>query len=56
MSIAIRSELEATLRYTVRGAKISAVTLAMPDWQIDDVGPDNVVAVDGVPTDAAGPA
>ena len=48
--------MKATLRYTVRGAKISAVNLAMPDWQIDDVGPDNVVAVDGVPADAAGPA
>ncbi len=46
--------LDATLRYSVRGAKVAAVSLAMPDWQLDDVGPDNVVAVDGVPADAAG--
>ena len=45
--------LEAQLRYTVRGAKIAAVDIAMPDWQIDEVGPDSVVAVDGVPTGAA---
>ena len=25
----------------------------MPDWQIDEVGPDNVVAIDGVPRGAA---
>jgi hypothetical protein len=44
--------MEAKLRYTVRGAKVSAVSLAMPDWQIDDIGPESVVAVDGVPPDA----
>ncbi len=47
--------LEARLRYTVRGAKVLAVDIAMPDWQIDEVGPESVVAVDGVPTGAAGP-
>jgi hypothetical protein len=47
--------LEARLRYTVRGAKIAAVDVAMPDWQIDEVAPDSVVAVDGVPTGAASP-
>ena len=45
--------LEARLRYAVRG-KVSAVEIAMPDWQIDEVGPENVVAIDGVPTGAAG--
>jgi hypothetical protein len=45
--------LEARLRYTVRGAKVTTVDIAMPDWQIDEVGPDNVVTVDGVP-DTAG--
>jgi hypothetical protein len=45
--------LDARLRYTVRG-KVSAVDVAMPDWVIDDVGPENVVAVDGVPTGVAG--
>src|SRR5208282_4964742 len=42
--------LEARLRYTIRGAKVFAVDIAMPDWQIDEVGPDSVVAIDGVPT------
>ena len=45
--------LEARLRYTVRGAKIAHVNIAVPDWQIDEVGPESVVAVDGVP-DSAG--
>ena len=27
----------------------------MPDWQIDEVGPESVVAIDGVPTGAPGP-
>ena len=47
--------LEARLRYTVRGAKVFAVDIAMPDWQIDEVGPDSVVAIDGVPTGMSGP-
>ena len=47
--------LEARLRYTVRGAKVFAVEIAMPDWQIDEVGPESVVAIDGVPTGTPGP-
>ena len=47
--------LEARLRYTVRGGKVSAVEIAMPDWQIDEVGPESVVAVDGVPAGVTGP-
>jgi len=47
--------LEARFRYTVRGAKVVAVDIAMPDWQIDEVGPDNLVVINGVPTGAAGP-
>ena len=46
--------LEARLRYTVRGAKVFAVEIAMPDWQIDEVGPESVVAIDGVPTGVPG--
>ena len=41
--------LDAKLRYTVRGAKVYALELTMPDWQLDEVGPDSLVAVDGVP-------
>ncbi|MGO9115397.1 MAG: hypothetical protein ACLP9L_39810 [Thermoguttaceae bacterium] len=47
--------LEARLRYTVRGARVFAVDIAMPDWQIDEVGPEGVVAIDGVPAGASGP-
>ena len=47
--------LEARLRYMVRGAKVFAVNIAMPDWVIDEVGPDSVVAIDGVPTGVPGP-
>jgi hypothetical protein len=47
--------LEARLRYSVRGGKIFAVEIAMPDWQIDEVGPESVVAIDGVPTGVSGP-
>ncbi|MGD0898526.1 MAG: hypothetical protein ABR915_11865 [Thermoguttaceae bacterium] len=46
--------LDAKLRYTVRGAKVFAVDVAMPDWQIDDISPDSLVAVDGVPKGAVG--
>ena len=48
--------LEAKLRYTVRGAKAFALELAMPDWQLDEVGPDSLVAVDGVPAETPGGA
>ena len=47
--------LEARLRYTVRGGKVFAVDIAMPDWQIDEVGPEGVVAIDGVATGVSGP-
>jgi hypothetical protein len=42
--------LEAKLKYTVRGAKTFALEVALPDWELDEVGPDNLVAVDGVAT------
>jgi hypothetical protein len=41
--------LDAKLRYTVRGGKVLALDVLMPDWQIDEIGPDSLVAVDGVP-------
>jgi hypothetical protein len=40
--------LEAKLKYTVRGAKVFALDVGLPDWELDEVGPDNLVAVDGV--------
>ena len=38
--------LEGKLRYTIRGAKTSALEVAIPGWELDEVGPDNLVAVD----------
>jgi len=50
--------LEATLKYTVRGTKIFALEVELPDckpnWELDEVGPENLVAVDGVSADGAG--
>lgn len=40
--------LQANLKYTVRGAKISDLDVELPGWQLDDVGPDDVVDVDRV--------
>ena len=40
--------LEGKLRYTIRGANASALELAMPGWELDEVGPDSLVAVDDV--------
>jgi hypothetical protein len=41
-------ELRANLKYTVRGAKVFALGVTAPGWEIDSVGPENLVAVDGV--------
>jgi hypothetical protein len=38
--------LEARLKYTVRGAKVSALDVELPEWQLEETGPDNVVAAD----------
>jgi hypothetical protein len=48
--------LEGKLRYTVRGAKVFSLDVDMPDWQLDEVGPESVVAVDAVPMGASGPS
>ena len=41
-----RVGLAAKLKYTIRGAKVSTLEVAMSDWQLDDVGPENLVVVD----------
>lgn len=46
--------LEAKLKYTVRGAKAFAFHVDMPHWQLDEVGPENVVDVYGPAVDASG--
>ncbi len=40
--------LEGKLTYMVRGAKISTLDVAMPGWELDEVGPDNLVVNDAV--------
>ena len=43
-----RVRLDAKLKYTVRGARVFALDVALGDWQLEEVGPENVVAIDGV--------
>ncbi|MHB9045983.1 MAG: hypothetical protein ACYC35_08590 [Pirellulales bacterium] len=40
--------LEARLKYAIRGAKVLALDVELPGWQIDEIGPANQVAVDGI--------
>jgi hypothetical protein len=42
------AELRATLRYTVRGAKVRALEVDAPGWDVDLIGPGNLVNVDAV--------
>jgi hypothetical protein len=39
--------LEGTLSYTIRGSKTSTLEVAIPGWELDDVGPDSRIATDG---------
>jgi hypothetical protein len=41
-----RVRLEGTLKYKIHGAKAFALKLELPGWQLDEVGPDAVVADD----------
>ena len=40
--------LEGTLTYTIRGAKVSTLEIAIPGWELDEVGPGNLVNADDV--------
>ena len=40
------------MTYTIRGAKVSTLEISIPGWELDEVGPDNLVAADGVTTDS----
>lgn len=40
--------LEGKLSYTIRGAKTATLDIGLPGWELDEVGPDNIVAVAGV--------
>lgn len=46
--------LEAKLKYTIRAAKVSSLDVELLDWELDEVGPANLVAVDMVAVDQAG--
>jgi hypothetical protein len=48
--------LEGKLTYTIRGAKVVALQVAMPGWELGEIGPDTLVAVDGITVDPAGTA
>ena len=50
-----RLELDARLKYTVRGAKVSMLEVALDGWEVapENVGPESLVAVDGVAVNEA---
>ncbi len=47
-----QARLEGKLTYTIRGAKVSTLEIAIPGWDLDEVGPDSLVMADGVTTSA----
>jgi hypothetical protein len=49
-----QAHLKARLKYNVRGGKLSALDIDLDGWQIDEVGPDSLVTLDGIVP--AGPA
>ena len=40
--------LEGKLKYTIRGAKVSTLEIAIPGWELDEAGPDELVAAANV--------
>ena len=44
--------LDGKLTYTIRGANVSTLEIAIAGWELDEVGPDSLVAVDGVTVDS----
>ncbi len=43
-----RTDLEARLKYTIRGARLFKLDLDLPDWEIDSAGPENVVDANSI--------
>ncbi len=43
--------LDATLRYTIRGARVAALEVAMADWEFEDVGPDSLLVAEAAHID-----
>lgn len=50
-----RAFLTAKLKYRVGGAKVFALPVQMPDWQVDEVGPDEIVDARAVVLGQASP-
>lgn len=49
------AQLSARLKYTIRGAKLRTLELDLPGWEVDVVGPGNLVNVDAVATTQTSP-
>ncbi|MCR4414964.1 MAG: hypothetical protein NUV77_21305, partial [Thermoguttaceae bacterium] len=47
--------MQARLKYTVRTKKIRTLDVELGQWQLDEVGPENLVAVDSVVDNPPGP-
>ncbi len=47
--------MQSRLKYTVRTKKIRTLDIDMGEWQLDEVGPENLVAVDSVVDNPPGP-
>ncbi|MFZ5831087.1 MAG: hypothetical protein ACOY3P_13430, partial [Planctomycetota bacterium] len=45
------ARLDATFKYSVRGARVPSLEISLADWVLDDVGPEDRVAWDGVEVD-----
>ncbi len=46
-----RADLQARLRYSVRGANLFALQVGLSGWQVDAVEPENLVVLDGIEVD-----
>ncbi len=49
------AQLRARLKYTIRGAKVRSLEVDLPGWEVDWIGPANLVNVDAVNTGETGP-
>ena len=49
-----RTDLEARLKYTIRGARLFKLDLDLPGWEIDSAGPENVVDANSISTASDG--
>ncbi|NLY02960.1 MAG: hypothetical protein GXY83_43465 [Rhodopirellula sp.] len=48
---ATQVRLETKLKYVVRGAKVFRLKVDLPQWRLDEVGPDNLINADGIEVD-----